>query len=70
MVLRTLIPTLGGVLAGTAIGHGFGIGQEMWPGWDFMAGVALLCLLASALASALPAAIAITQDPVKVLRTP
>jgi ABC-type lipoprotein release transport system permease subunit len=47
-----------------------GTGQQIWPAPEFTLGIAVLCVIAAIVASAIPALIAITQDPVKALRTP
>jgi putative ABC transport system permease protein len=67
---RTLIPAgLGAILGGIAAAV-WGRTQTHAPGPDFTIAVAVLCLLAAAIAAVPPALIAITRDPVRVLRTP
>lgn len=70
VVLRTAIPTLIGAVLGIGAGLIIGRGRDIWPGAEFTLALGTVCLLAALVASALPAFIAVTQDPVKALRTP
>ncbi|MDR3069984.1 MAG: hypothetical protein LBU38_03125 [Propionibacteriaceae bacterium] len=69
VVLRTFFPAFAGVVLGDALGLGLGIGQ-LWPSAEFAVALAALCLLCVIVASAIPAFVAVSQDPVKALRTP
>jgi putative ABC transport system permease protein len=67
---RTLVPTVVGAMVGSIAAVVIGRVTGSYPGTGFTLAVGVLCLLAGIVASLPPAVIAMTQDPVKALRTP
>jgi putative ABC transport system permease protein len=71
VVLATLWPALAGTLVGTALGVLYlGSRLDQLPEWRFPVAVGILTVLVFATASAVPAAVAATRDPLRVLRVP
>lgn len=71
VMLGTLWPALVGSLMGTAAGWLY-LGSRLGylPDWQFPLAVGTLAVLTIVIASALPAAVAATRDPLRVLRVP
>jgi putative ABC transport system permease protein len=71
VVIGTLLPALLGAAAGTSAGWAY-LASRLTPApsWEFPAALFTLTVLASGLAAALPATIAATRDPLRVLRVP
>jgi putative ABC transport system permease protein len=71
VVLGTLWPALAGTTVGTITGWAY-LGSRLGylPDWRFPLAVGILTVLMLVLASALPAAVAGTRDPLRVLRVP
>ena len=67
---RALIPAGAGVTLGGATGWLLAARLGTAPPPDFVIGVAVLAIVGTALFTAVPAAIAAGQDPVRILRTP
>jgi putative ABC transport system permease protein len=70
VVMRTLIAVVPGAVVGVLVGSLYAHQRASLPPPDFMAGIALLTVLAAGLATVPPALLAATRDPVTVLRTP
>jgi putative ABC transport system permease protein len=71
VVLGTLFPACIGVAAGTLAGWAYLASRVGYaPAWEFPVALVVLTLLVTGLAAALPAAIAATRDPLRVLRVP
>ncbi|MBI2762431.1 MAG: hypothetical protein HYX54_01555 [Chloroflexi bacterium] len=71
VVLGTLWPALGGTAVGTILGWGYvGTRVGYLPDWRFPLAVGILTVLVLVAASALPAAVAATRDPLRVIRVP
>ena len=71
VVLATLWPALAGTAAGAIAGFVY-LGSRLGhpPDWQYPVAIAILTTLALLVASALPAAMAATRDPLRVLRVP
>lgn len=71
VMLGTLWPALVGAAIGTTIGWLY-LGSRLGhlPDWQFPLAVGILAVFAVVIASALPAAVAATRDPLRVLRVP
>jgi putative ABC transport system permease protein len=71
VMLGTLWPALIGSLTGTGLGWLY-LGSRLGylPDWQFPLAVGILAMFAVVIASALPAAVAATRDPLRVLRVP
>jgi len=71
VVLCALWPALGGTTVGTIAGWAYlGSRLEYLPDWRFPLAVGILTVLVLMAASAVPAAVAATRDPLRVLRVP
>ena len=71
VMLTTLWPSLVGGALGTAVGSAY-LGSMLGhvPDWRFPVSVGVLTVIALVCSSALPAAVAATRDPLRVLRVP
>lgn len=71
VILTALWPALVGAALGTVVGWmQLGTRLDRIPDWRFPLAVGILAVLSVMAAAAIPAAIAATRDPVRVLRTP
>lgn len=70
VTLRTVYCSIAGTVVGTAVGSALLARDDQAPGVDFVAGTAILAVLAAGIAALPPAMVAARQDPVRVLRTP
>ncbi len=71
VLMSTLWPTILGAVVGTLLGSGYlTLALGSLPSWRFPCSIAILTVMGLTASAAIPAAVAATRDPLRVLRVP